>query len=341
MIHKLITVESVLGALEDLLREEKGKVRQGLKYQFSYKGRCFPVDKVLHLADNVSKQRSHSAPKEATSMPNLVQNAVQYDQRQLRGKGTTIVGRVIMDLRASMSELKNTGNMWKGHKTLVTGMLRRESSAYLQRIRAISEKARASGVDILIFPACAFPFESIRDLHRFRGATRSIPWVFGGLLKISSDNGRTSYKETWEAWRRGKKAEGSHNESVTWLQAGKVSSMVAISSTIGIISTGEIDESAALPPKKKSSLIAIDMGHHQYSGRYVKTLRRVFTSMRNLAGRPDLVLLAFWKYRNSSTINPWAMPESGGKEKFFRYSISHGMGEGVDYLDVFRTPAKR
>jgi hypothetical protein len=158
------------------------------------------------------------------------------------------------------------------------------------------------------------------------------------LLKISSSNGRTSYKETWEAWRKGKKVEGSHNESVTWLQAGKVSSMVAISSTIGIISAGEIDESVSLPPKKKSTLIAIDMGHHQYSGRYVKTLRRVFKSMKELAGQPDLVLLAFWKYRNSSTRIPWAMAEGGSKDKFFRHSIPHGMGEGVDYLDVFRTP---
>lgn len=256
-------------------------------------------------------------------------------QHQNRMAGGLTVARAILDLGVNMTDLKKEGDIWKGHKQLVFRHFSEQRQEYLERIRTIIEKAKSAKADILVLPACTFPYHSKADLRLFRQEARGIPWVVGGLLKIEKGRREPRFSETWESWHRGRKRVAYDNETVGWLKMGTVSAMVAISSTIGMISYGWYKRSRVEPPLESHDLLALDLGHHQYSGRYLKTLRRVSQTIKSITPGRGLVLLSYWKYKNSKSKNRWSNPEFQSGMRFARTRIEHGMGEGEDWLDIF------
>jgi hypothetical protein len=273
-------------------------------------------------------------PKNASS--NKLKAPIPKLLNTSRTAGHLVVVRAILDLGVSMTSLKMVGDRWKGHKQLVHRNFSEQRQEYIERIRTIMVRAQRAKADILVLPACIFPYHSNADLRLFRQEAKRIPWVVGGLLKIEIVKGQPIYSETWEAWYRGRRRASHDNETVGWMKMGKVSAMVAISSTIGMISYGWYKKSRRDPPDEALDLLALDLGHHQYSGRYLKTLRRVFNSIKLMTHRRGLVILSFWKYKNSNSRVRWSNPDFYRGMRFTRHCVNQNIVQHGDWLDVFR-----
>lgn len=246
-----------------------------------------------------------------------------------------IVGRAILDLGHSMSELGQASNKWHRHKQWVSKEFLKDPEAYRSRLRNLLDRALKEKVEILLLPACVLVWEHPGHLRAHMKMAEKLPWVVCGCLQIQLVDGKKTFAESALVIRRGRKVVRLDNTMVKWLQAGKISVMVAISSTIKWICEGDIELVPGLPPMEQTGIMALDMGHHQYSTRYLRTLGRVYKYLK-ARNRKAIVLLAFWKFRPTGFKVKWMAPPNPRGVQFQRCVIPHGVDGGEDFLDILR-----
>ncbi|MCF6298075.1 MAG: hypothetical protein L3J08_08875 [Flavobacteriaceae bacterium] len=139
-----------------------------------------------------------------------------------------------------------------------------------------------------------------------------------------------NYIEKIFVFKNNKTIEEFDSSIVKWLQIGNINAMVAISSTITNIykNFSKVEISDIYPPNNNCKVIAFDSGHHQYSGRYKRSLEKVEKTL-NKEYKSGQVFLAFWKYLNSSTSEAWAKPNMQFNRKKINYN------DNTDFIDVF------
>ena len=55
----------------------------------------------------------------------------------------------------------------------------------------------------------------------------------------------------------------------------------------------------------KKKYIALDMGHHQYSGRYMLSIQAAHNFLKTKYNGKHLVLLSFWRFNKGNTKSNW------------------------------------
>jgi hypothetical protein len=247
-------------------------------------------------------------------------------------KKDLVVGRVILDLGLSMSDLNRSPNKWRRHKIQVTKLLK-DGMEYRQRLSRIIRLAKREKIEILLLPACALATENLGDFRHYKKMLTDVPWVVAGRLSVTEEGGSGRFNETASVWHWGRRVAHFDSSEVIWLQMGRVSAMVAISSTIRMACDGEVRRSSVYPPRAHTGILALDMGHHQYSTRYLKALATVQRILGVETSRSH-VILSFWKWMNSSSKTSWTVPQRHIGRGFKRLALPSGDGINSDFLDV-------
>jgi len=249
-----------------------------------------------------------------------------------------IVGRVILDFGLDMKAHRKKEDKWKAHKDWVAKEFLGNRKAYFDRLSKIIERAKDEGVELLVFPACAMIRHNTSHARRYRTLFRGISCVAGGVLSVTTRRGMQRYRESAGIWIEGRQALKLNSDAARGVSLPRVHILAAISSTIGQVADpkmGHLEALTGLADSKR--VLVMDMGHHQYSGRYLRTLRRVWMRVRDASHKRTVVVLAFWKYLGTKSETRWMEPKKGRRQKFERHRIPLSIDRSrEDFLDVIR-----
>ena len=188
---------------------------------------------------------------------------------------------------------------WDAHGEAVHGLAFGDRRAYEHRLVGLADAAVEQGAEVLLLPACTFWHSARRPLVSY---TRAMP---GGITVVAGTNGTDGEVPSAEGvvvCREGEIIDRHtggvlHSELLGW------SCMTAVSSTIALARDGVVQQAERHPPPASAPTILLDMGHHQYTGRYMLTLGSVARAVAKRRRRPAVAVLSYWKYR-------WTEPHS-------------------------------
>jgi hypothetical protein len=122
---------------------------------------------------------------------------------------------------------------WHNHRRAVAKAYWTDRRGYAARIRGIIRTAAESGVDALVFPACAMPYVRGAEIQRYRECASGVPWVFAGMFRVHADGSPELREEFVEVWRSGVLVRRfSGDEGPQRFAIGSRSVYVAVSSSI-------------------------------------------------------------------------------------------------------------
>ena len=242
------------------------------------------------------------------------------------------IARIILDMGISRSELRKAGNKWLKHKEVISSNYNQDKDKYRKRIEKIIDKAYNQGVDILTFPACTFLYNNENELDYYRSLVGKIKWVFSGMLEIK----KNSYKENEIILNNGETLEKFDSSFVLGLNLDGISVRTALSSTIKKIRDNGIINSEVKPlSQNQNNILAFDLGHHQYTGRYKMTLQSINNVLSNEANRGSAIFLSYWKYLNGISNYYWYENNNKIYVNMNRTKFKVNKSNKVDYYDVF------
>lgn len=345
MVPKNISKQHILKAIEQIDREGIPKRRESTKFNLSYKGKYYPPKLVVSIACGIATGRELPAEMfGGGDETNLLLQRKGFsiigpfsgDIKPSRSGKALRIGRAIMELGCSMSEMKRRGNLWKAHKEVLASRFAESRGLYELRLLNIISEAEKNKLDILILPACTLVYSDRSDLSIYLKKAKNIRWLVTGLLRVTSSAKVKDFVETAEVWRDGRSVMNSKSDTVNFLQMDSIAAYVAISSTmLNVRSQTHIREIVECAPDNGSRIFAFDLGHHQYNGRYTMSLNSVLRAIKARTKQQSLVLLAFWKYFNGSIRFPWSFPNKSRWLAFERINLSVPERSESDYLDVF------
>lgn len=187
---------------------------------------------------------------------------------------------------------------------------------YQTRISAIIDDCLREKPDIVIFPACTAIWRYHAQLERYRREMKRLPCVAFGCLRV----GQPRLREHSEIWAHGKRLMKFDARWPIAVKLAGIPAVVAQSSTIKIVYQFPplilpADRAPANAPYK----LALDLGHGQYSGRYIRALRTL--------KKMDMdTVLSFWRNQHGQTKYDWV--ESPRNHSLKRTELDHG-----DYMD--------
>jgi len=210
---------------------------------------------------------------------------------------TLKIGRTILNLDKSRKEIYD-GNPWENHKQDVIDLFRYQKQGYQRRIRELINAAGDHGCDIVLLPACTLVYSTQHELKQFINPDL---YIATGALDLSG----VEPKEIAVIIENGEVVGSFDNSYVSTFNHQGRPFYIAISSTITNLSKGgPIQEFENRDYREKRSF-ALDLGHHQYSGRYIRSLRAVLNRIISKHGGNHAVILSFWRYKNGNTRSPW------------------------------------
>jgi hypothetical protein len=232
------------------------------------------------------------------------------------------IARMILELNKSKGELYN-GNPWQNHRLAIAKTFRYNPAGYKARVKNLLEVASANECQMAILPACAIITSSEADLAHYRGSASIVPWVASGVLASAAGK---QHQETACLLRSGRPVLQFDSSRPVQAQVDKAWAFLAISSTVA-----KIKSTTETPPATTTSVVVLDLGHHQYNGRYMMTLRSVKADLEKRFALPPTVLLSFWRFREGKVASAWAAGNS--RLRFKRIEIAND--GSLDYVDIF------
>jgi hypothetical protein len=220
---------------------------------------------------------------------------------------------------------------WDAHGEAVWEAISRDSTAYLDRLSAIASQALSLKADAIVFPACTFWHTRELPLKAFLSAMPRGLTVFAGT---NGTHGDELSGEGVVVYRDGETLE-RHIGGVRYFGLKGLAFMTAVSSTIALArdKVDQIVESSEHPPKDGAPVILVDMGHHQYTGRYMLTLRSVAKAVSRRIGVPAVALLSYWKYRWTDPWSSW-VTKNDWEWRAKRHRVGIDGGDMVDLIDL-------
>ena len=207
------------------------------------------------------------------------------------------VGRAILTLRNEKIYYFTGNNPWEKHKQEIISVYRENPGKYCKRIRSIADLAHEKKCDIILFPACTFVIKNKNSYRKYFDTNRLLA---AGTLKISG-NSITEHAILIDG---NEIIDAFDNTIITSCNFKGKTLYAAISSTIaGFYNTGTA--TINLQEKTKKHSIALDLGHHQYNGRYMLTLKAALRNLKNLHSGNNSVILSFWRFNEGNINSPW------------------------------------
>ena len=248
------------------------------------------------------------------------------------------IARVVLEAPVGHSVLRNARNPWRTLREAIYGLYLASAGQYADRLRSVLALSKSHKADITVFPAYSFPCKTPSELNRLCSLLPNVKgYVVGGAAFIEFDReddyfeapivlkGNTPFEVFWG------------NQIVAWLNLMDHPVGISLSSTIR---DGYADERHVYSPKSPWSdasrdVIAFDLGHHQYSGRYMQTLRSVLRNnlRADFGGHPSIIL-SFWRPEGCSTHSEWMIMGRNARNfniRSDRFIVDH---DYVDMIDV-------
>lgn len=235
------------------------------------------------------------------------------ENRAVSTLGITLA-RAVLNIGLKPDELRELGStgtdfdMWLGHRRQLARTYLAAKQRYVDRLGDLIAGARENDAEILLLPACTFVYvtgeQSGNELEQYYKLCQGIPWVVSGALGVEGADADRKV-ETTVVLKNGEMIENFPSGRAAIVQMGRVTSYAACSSSIGQIRGGTVFSSEAFPAVSGSPILALDSGHHQYGGRYLRTLSSVSKWLGLHHQEPNLVVLSYWKYRNGQTFSSW------------------------------------
>jgi hypothetical protein len=197
---------------------------------------------------------------------------------------------------------------------------RENPHAYRLRIATIVNLASRHKCKLIMFPAYTFFCESTADLSHYKRTVKEVKWAASGVLFARRS------PESAILIRRGGRALRFGQKKVAPASLGERSAFFAISSTVS-----ELKRLLADRRRKDQAGLVVDLGHHQYSGRYMMTLKSVQKSLSTAFAGHSAVLLSFWRFRGGRTASDWAVC----RPKLRHTRLELRSGAYNDFVDVF------
>ena len=229
--------------------------------------------------------------------------------------------RAIMDLGWGKARVHSSKNPWMGHFEAVMERYQHSPSGYREDLQALAQTAKVRGADLLILPACALILDQQEPLDQLLDSL-DFDRLSAGVLRGDKEFAvsKISSGETFTF--------NSHKSIALSDKAMNLFS--AISSSIKHFKNpSDYARLGSGPLRAQGHSIVCDMGHHQYSGRYMLTLKSVSRSLVQQGYEDGGVILSFWKYAGSQSRGDWAV----GAKVQERVILQNEIG-GHDYLDV-------
>jgi hypothetical protein len=211
------------------------------------------------------------------------------------------LARVLMDLQETKLKIDN-GDKWENHRISLRNTFNKNSAAYIGRIKDIVSICIDEKIEMLILPACTLFYTNIEDYEKYLKLFTNIPIVYTGVLQQSTK----SYKETANMICNGKVISDFDIQNIHIDNYKNYYFISAISSTIKEINELS-SEDTSIP--KKNNVVIVDMGHHQYNGRYMRTLNSVTRHIKNEYNIVPFTALSFWKFKNAAINADWFVSE--------------------------------
>ncbi len=200
---------------------------------------------------------------------------------------------------------------------------RKSRRRYRARVKALLSKAVSCGADVVVFPACALIYETPAELLEYTQGISGFTLLAAGALDLRSKK----WPEHIVAFEGARRLPTIDKGPYAFdLAFGRCA--LAISSSVGKLAEERwVVESPAKP------LLVLDMGHQQYTGRYLFTLSRV-QKLAAPRSRKRFVVLAWWRWSGGSSTGRWAFPSrpawspEGGR-------LEEKDGDFIDFFDVW------
>jgi|TARA_B100000315_G_scaffold251101_1_gene285306 hypothetical protein len=212
-----------------------------------------------------------------------------------------IIARAILNLEKTKKEIY-AGNPWVNHRAEVKNYFLRNKDEYYNRIFDLINIAKYHNADIFLLPAIGLVYSNRRENMKYLNYVENDMLIASGTLDISKKDGI----EKAIFYNKNNKIDRTITmDSVYSIAYRGIPIYGAISSTISNLYTNksvkELDDEK-IDTKK---YIAVDMGHHQYSGRYMLSIRRSHRFLMEKYGGKHLVLLSFWRFNGGNINSDW------------------------------------
>jgi hypothetical protein len=233
------------------------------------------------------------------------------------------IARIIMNMKESFEQIYH-GNPWENHKKSIFQEFETNRKGYFYRIESIVNICQQNRCEIIIFPACTFIYKTPKDLNDYLNICQDSNCVVSGFYKVSKNDFEDS-----KIIKNGKIIDSVDATMAMKFSHNKHTILMAISSTIKEIKFDNIKESESLEINYKNCLI-FDLGHHQYKGRYILTLKSVFNTVNNSPYNCNGLFLSFWKFNNGKINSDWFI-----SAKNLTYNrINNNHEKHVDFIDI-------
>ncbi len=248
------------------------------------------------------------------------------------------VARAILNMGVTPSEFRALAKVvgetpWTAHRKLVTAQFRRDPATYNRRLTGLAHRAAEMGAQYLVLPACTVVHDAGTPAATVEAAFAELPCVATGRLELTA----TGYREYAEVRAGGAVIDAFNSDSARWMDGGAVDLFAAISSTIWCIGNNGMVRSSSHPPHSSRPALVLDMGHHQYGGRYIRLLDGVARRAAALVGgRRAPVILSYWKYRDTEPVSGWWKPEESWitRTRFHEAWPAGGPTDIIDAIDI-------
>lgn len=329
MIPKNIRKEHIIKAIREIDKNGIPKGRKSKKFSLLYNYSFYPSKYVLALANKYANG--------VLLIPEEFGGGIETNSF-LQGLGFKIsqgnlrIGRIVLDIGVSMNELKRGGDAWTKHIELISKDFINNTTVYRNRIKKLVQKCIDENVYVVIFPARTMIYRNKTERDFYKNISIDVPWVVSGSININKVS-NPDLEEHTEVFNHGKDIECFEIDIALWMQMDNFSSITAISSTITEIRKNNIRISKSSPPDENSHILAFDLGHHQYNGRYTRTMKSVLESIEIKSGKKKAIILAYWKYLNANPYYFWYEPYSPWI-KIDRKQVTVENDVKVDFLDI-------
>jgi ribosomal protein L18 len=230
------------------------------------------------------------------------------------------IGRAILELDISKKDIKSADNPWDAHRDSVVRMYNNTEKSYKTRLQKIADKCKENNVNTIVFPACTFVYKEESRISDYLNLFSNTEWIISGML-----NSLTK-EEKVAVWHNNEPVVSHSFDIPIAFKYINGFALAAISSTI----KSAKDPSKVFNYQNGAAVSFIfDLGHHQYGGRYMMTLKSVRKKYLNSSNQP-VVLLSFWRPQMGTVKSPWVIPT----DNIEYYPDNHREDKKGDYRDI-------
>ena len=257
--------------------------------------------------------------------------------------GITRVARINLDMGLSVGDLRAKAehrgtSKGTAHRKVVRDSFRR--GGHVERIGRLVDQAVESGADIVVLPATSILVDGTVTLGEYQRRLKVAPFVVAGLLDAGTLGEKGDDREGALVIGYGRKLQSleppTDEMAAVGGHLGDLPAIVAVSSTVRDVRRGGDDYASWIGRKsaRDTRLLILDLGHEQYTGRYVSTLRAVRDHVVRDWDVTPAVILAQWRGSGYVGTCPWFFSPHGTTWERLPALPGAEFADEVDLIDV-------